>query len=287
MQRFLVRARTFAAIVTTLTGCSLIRTVAQAQESSSTAITSPGTTDLNETQLAQERWNVSIGAGTALKPTYEGSSNYEVSPVPFVNVSYNDMINLGAGGLNAYWHHDGLRVGGGLGFERGRKDYRTNGLSADGDDRLRGLGDIDAAVGPRAFAMYDFGFMVLGGSVTKLTRDTNNGLFANMRVGIPYKISRRLTLTAHLATTWANANYMQTHFGVTPTQAADSGFPEFSANAGFKDVSAGISATYFFRGHWFVVADATAEELTDDAGKSPITSSDTNVRIALIAAYHF
>lgn len=282
-----MRSLICALLVTMLVACCLTPTVVQAQESSSTSITSPGTTGPNGIPAAQTVWSVSLGSGAALKPTYDGSNSYQASPVLFANINYDDMISLGAGGLNAYWHQDGLRIGGGLTVEGGRKDYRTNGLFDEGDDRLRGLGNIDTAVGLRAFATYDLGFMVIGGSVTKLTRDTNSGSFANMGVSIPYEISGRLRVSPHLAARWANRNYMQTHFGVTQAQAADSEFPEFSANSGFDDVSAGIDAIYSLHGHWSVMADATLEELTGDARKSPITFSSTDVRLTLITAYHF
>lgn len=282
----LLRTIACAVIVTTLAGYGLMPADARAQQSGSTVV-APAGTRLPEVSSSATVWNVNIGAGMALRPTYEGSNRYRVSPVPYVNITYDDMISLSAGGLSAYWHHDGLRIGGGLTVEGGRKDHRTNEPFSEGDDRLRGLGDIDAAAGVGVFVSDELGFMVLRGSVTKLTHGVDNGVFAKFGVSIAYRISGRLMMSPHMTVTWANRNYMQAYFGVTPAQAADSEFPEFNANSGFDDATAGISAVYSFPGRWSVIADATMDKLTGDASKSPITFSHDNAHFAVIAAYHF
>jgi outer membrane protein len=232
-------------------------------------------------------WDVSIGGGAALRPTYEGSDRYEGSPVLSANITYRDMISLGAGGLSAYWHHDGLRIGAGLTANGGRKDYRINGLFEQGDDRLKGLGDIDPTLGVRIFATYALGWIQFDGAVTKLTRESNSGLFANAGVSAPHKLSNRLILTPHLMTTWANGNYTETHFGITAAQAADSAFPEFRATAGFMRVAAGVNAAYLVNRRWFVGVGADVTRLTGAAAQSPISVSNTNAVVSIITGYRF
>jgi outer membrane scaffolding protein for murein synthesis (MipA/OmpV family) len=140
---------------------------------------------------------------------------------------------------------DDLKIGIGLTGNGGRRDYRTNGLFETGDDRLKGLGNINSALGIRGFATYRLGFIVLDGAVTKLTNHfDNNGVFANAGVSAPQKLSDRLILTPHVITTWANRNYTGTFVGVTAAQAADSAFPEFNAGTGFMNVAAGVAVAY-------------------------------------------
>jgi outer membrane protein len=262
--------------------------VASAQQGSSTSVTSTTTMDFGVLPRAPEVWDVSLGGGAALRPTYQGSNRYEAAPVLFANVTYRDMISLGAGGLNAYWHNDDLKIGIGLTSNGGRRDYRTNGLFETGDDRLKGLGDINSALGIRGFATYKLGFIVLDGAVTKLTNHfDNNGVFANAGVSAPQKLSDRLILTPHIITTWANRNYTETFFGVTAAQAADSAFPEFNAGAGFMNVAAGVAAAYLVNPHWFVRASADVTKLTGAAGDSPITFSSTSGLVSIITGYRF
>lgn len=281
------RVSAFATLFS-LTLCGVMPVAALAQQSSSTSVTSTTTMDLGSLPRAPQVWDISLGGGVGLRPTYQGSNRYETAPVLFVNVTYRDMISLGAGGLSAYWHNDDLKIGVGLTKDGGRRDYRTNGLFETGDDRLRGLGDINSAVGIRGFATYRLGFIVLDGAVTKLTNHfDNHGLFANAGVAAPQKLSDRLIVTPHIITTWADRNYTQTYFGVTPVQAADSAFPEFNAGAGFMNVAAGVSGAYLVNPHWFVRASADVTRLTGDAGNSPITFSNTNGLVSLITGYRF
>lgn len=276
----------FVAVVLLIAG-GLIPMAAVAQESSSSAITSNETADLAEMPHGQRVWNISIGTGAALRPTYEGSNAYRVSPVFFGNITYRDMISLGAGGLNIYWHHKAFRIGGGLIGNAGRKDYQVNGLFEQGDARLRGLGDIASALGVRAFATYTLGMVRFQGDVTKLTGSNNNGVFANIGISVPYRLTDRLILAPQLTATWANKSYMQTYFGVTPAQAAHSTFREFNASAGFMHVVVGLNATYLINRHWFVRAGASVDKLTGAASRSPITFSNTNTLVVFIGGYRF
>ena len=232
-------------------------------------------------------WDITIGGGLADRPTYQGSDRHVVSPVPFVSVTYNDMISLGANGLSAYWRHDDFRIGGGLTYGAGRRDTKQSGIFVHGDDRLQGMGNINRALGVRAFAAYRLGPVVLDGSVTKLTASNNDGVFANLGMSVRYRVTDRLTLIPHAGTTWANQSYMQTHFGVTPTQAANTSFSQFNANSGLKDVGAGINGIYAFDQHWFVGAFANVIKLKGDAAKSPITFSDTNTTVMAMVGYRF
>jgi len=258
-----------------------------APPSSTAAIDAVNDAGLNKAPAANKDWDIAVGGGMAIRPTYEGSDRYRVSPVPFFNVTYDDMISLGPNGLSAYWHHDNLRIGGGLTYDGGRKDSAGNGIFTQGDDRLKGLGDIDSALGLKAFASYDLEPLVLSASLTKFTGSQNDGVLVDIGASLPYKVTDAFMLTPHIGTTWANQSYMQTFFGVTPTQSADSRFSQFSAGSGFKDVGAGINANYRFDEHWFIGANADVKELTGDAAKSPISYSNTETTFMTMVGYHF
>ena len=230
-------------------------------------------------------WDVTIGAGAAVRPTYEGSDRYKVTPIPLVNVTWNDMISLGTTGLSAYWRHENLRVGVGLTYGLGRT--QNNSLFSQGDDRLAGLGDIPAALGVRGFADYRLGFVDLNASITKLTANGNNGVLVNFGAAVPYKLTDATTLMANVSVTWADQSYMQTYFGVTSTQAANSGFARYDAGAGIKDVSIGIGLNHKFDQHWAVSADVRVTRLTGDAENSPIVFSKTQATFLSALEYHF
>ncbi|MGH8210941.1 MAG: MipA/OmpV family protein, partial [Steroidobacteraceae bacterium] len=167
----------------------------------------------------KDGWDVSVGGGPGVRPTYEGSDRYVVTPLPFVSATYDDWLSMGPDGLNAYWHQGNFRIGAGPTFDDGREDKNSNGPFTQGDDRLKGLGDIEHALGVRVLSSYKLGPVVFDGSVTKLTHGGNDGVLAHAGVALPYELTDKFSLTLSVGTTWANKSYMQTYFGVTPIQA--------------------------------------------------------------------
>jgi outer membrane scaffolding protein for murein synthesis (MipA/OmpV family) len=288
MNRIVKRVLTYTALHL------LIPTMAAAQEigadaiyTGKTAIGPMGGGGPDMPDQGVKDWDVALGAGAAVRPTFEGSDRTRVSPLPYIDVTYDDMISLGPNGLSAYWHQDGLRLGGGVTFDTGRKDSKGNGIFNEGDDRLKGLGNIDTAVGFKGFASYDLGFFDIDASVTKFAGSQNDGLLIDFGASLPYKVTDKVMVRAHVGATWADDGYMKTFFGVTPDQAAHSHFSRFGAGAGFKDVGASVNVKYQFDANWFVGAIADVEQLTGDASKSPISYSNTNETFLAFVGYHF
>ena len=241
----------------------------------------------NPRSPAPKLWEATLGAGLAFRPTYEGSDHYTVSPLPVFSLTYDDMISLGGEGLSLYWHRRDFRLGIGLGYGGGRKDSKGNGIFSGGDDRLRGLGNIDSALSVKAFGSYRLGSAVFSGSVTKFTGGANDGILATAGLALPDRINDRLTITPHFGATWADREYMRTYFGITAQQSANSGFSPFTADAAIKDLAAGVSVHYQFNPHWFIGANADVKELIGDAANSPISFSDVQVRLVASAGYRF
>jgi outer membrane scaffolding protein for murein synthesis (MipA/OmpV family) len=222
----------------------------------------------------------------AFTPTFEGSDRYHVLPVPLVNITYDDMISLNYKGLNVYWHTGDLRIGAGLTYNGGRDD-NEDGFFSNGDDRLRGMGDIDSALGLKAFASYRLWMVDLSAAMTKYIGDDNDGVVVDLGLAMPCKPTPKLTITPHAGAIWANNDYMQTFFGVTSTQAAASGFARHEAGAGVKDIRAGVDANYRFDEHWFLNISTDVKRLVGDAADSPISFSDTGVTAAAMVGYRF
>jgi len=264
--------RLAVALAACMAGCLAVSATAQAQEGGSPA---------------KDGWDVTAGAGIGVRPTYEGSDQRRTAALPFVEATYDDMVSIGVHGLNVYWHQDNFRLGAGLAVDPGRKDYKSSGIFVTGDDRLRGMGDISGAAGLRLFGSYNFGRLNVSGAVTKFDGSDNKGLIADVGADLPFKVTDKLSLAAHVGATWANQDYLQTYFGVTPTQAAATGFGEFTPKAGVKDLDVGLRAMYRLDQHWFVSADAGVKKLEGDAAKSPISFSTSEPVFMAVLGYHF
>ena len=232
-------------------------------------------------------WDITLGVAGAMSPTFEGSDRYRFRPLPLVTVKWRDTISLGEGGLSANWHNKHLRIGGGLTFDGGRKDHSTGGIFNSGDDRLKGLGTIKAALGVRGFAEYRAGPLSIELSGTKFTSSQNSGVLANLGASLALPLGKNLILIPNVRATWADGNYTQTFFGVTPTQSAASIFPAFSAGAGIKDVRGGASLIYRLNQHWFVGATGGVVHLMGPAARSPISLRDTSATAMTMVGYRF
>ena len=232
-------------------------------------------------------WDISLGLAGAMTPTFEGSDRNRFRPLPLVTINWRDTILLGEGGLSAQWHSRHLRIGGGLTFDGGRKDHSTGGIFESGDDRLKGLGTINASLGVRGFAEYRAGPLALELSGTKFVSGQNSGILANLGLSLALPLSPKLIFIPNVRATWADGNYTQTYFGVTAAQAAASIFPAFSAGAGIKDVRGGASLIYRVNRHWFVGANGAVVHLMDSAARSPISLRDTSATAMVLAGYRF
>jgi MipA family protein len=252
-----------------------------------TASPSPSWAQRGRPAPHQEVWDITLGAGATMRPTFEGSDRTRFKPLPLIAVKWRDTISFGEGGLSAYWHHRNFRIGGGLSFSAGRDEHGSGGVFGNGDDRLAGLGNIDKALGLRAFASQRLGPINFDIAATKFLGTTNKGAEMTFGASLPLPLGRKLILSPHVRATWANDSYMQSYFGVTPLQASRSIFPAFSAGAGVKDVQGGVNLVYRMNQHWFVFGDVSAVRLMDDAATSPISISDTTVQGMAMIGYRF
>lgn len=233
------------------------------------------------------KWQASVGLGAMARPTYEGSDSYTVTPIPYVNANYNDMLQIGPDSVSVYTRHDNWKFGIGAVYNGGREDSDDSGIFTNGDDHLQGMGDIDSALGAKAYTSYSIDRIVLDASATKYFGDDNDGILLEAGISSPYKVSEQLSLTPGASVTWANEDYMQTWFGVTPGQSAASGFGAYNAGAGIKNVDVGVRADYAFDANWFISGNAKVKFLTGDAADSPITESDTNGTLLTMVGYRF
>ena len=231
-----------------------------------------------------QAWDVTLGAGAALRPTFEGSDRSIVRPFPVIAVRWRDTISLGEGGISVTGHLKKFRFGGGLTIDAGRKDHSSGGIFESGDDRLKGLGTIRASPGFRAFASTRLGLFNVEVSAVK---SLNHGVTGTLGLSTALPLGKKLLLMPHVRATWADDKYMQTYFGVTGAQSTASIFRPFNAGSGFKDVEGGVNLIYTVNRHWFVGAGVGVTHLLGDAAISPISFRDTSVTGMAMAGYRF
>jgi outer membrane scaffolding protein for murein synthesis (MipA/OmpV family) len=225
-----------------------------------------------------------IGLGVGAVPVYEGSREYRALPVPLINYQSGNFfitprMGLPAMGLKTSLASD-LDAGVFVGMSLGRK--------ADDADRLKGLDDIKFHGAYGAYVEWRPGRYSLGAGYKQAARSGYGGTL-ELRASYAALMTEQHNVQVGVRTEWANSDYMQTWFGVTPSQAARSreGLSTYSPSSGFK--SAGIYTTWSYRINpsWSTVSTIGVNTLLGDARDSPLTERKANVFGSVGVAYRF
>lgn len=217
--------------------------------------------------------SLTVGGVLIVKPTYEGSDEYEAVGFPYIFPSFSGgpgfFSRFEAKGLDdirfRLIERDGFVAGPLVGYNLGRDE--------DDDDNLEGLGDVDGGVVAGGFVGYRLGPVLFDASLHNTFGD-DGGYQIRFGAEVERPVSERLLLTARIGATYADDEYMENYFGVSAGQSLDSGFDEFDAEAGFKDVHVELGLKAALDANWSARASVRYSRLIGDAADSPIVETE-------------
>ena len=231
-----------------------------------------------------------VGLVVANVPTYEGSPNRRTLVGPDLTLTYRSRewgtVEFGQRGL--FWNalESGLfRLALVAQFDPGRTESKPSSLNPiAGDKRLAGMGKVPSST--EAGVGIGYGpFMVVARQ--SLSERGHKGAQVDMTIEMPWSVSDRLNLRLALGATWADRDYMQTHFGVTAAQAQATSFAAYTPKAGCRKVEANVGAEYTLASRWKLQASVGLTQLGDVAAASPIVGRKNNASAALGLAHEF
>lgn len=231
-------------------------------------------------------WDVSLGLGLALQPTYEGDDEYEVAPEFLLDISWRDRAflttekNRGLG-LNLIRSRQ-VRAGTYLTLDWGREESDAT--------RLAGTGDIEISPEVGIFGeLYAGSWRFSADLVEGLNREGQDGTLITFAGEFGGRVNEQLTVSAEGSAAYGGENYMRTYFGVNPGQAATSGKAVFFPEAGFKDITGAVNFHYVISDHWFGTTRAEWKRLIGDAAVSPLVDPDSENQVSatFVAGYRF
>lgn len=225
-------------------------------------------------------WDVIVGGGASFKPKYEGSDEFEISPIPFVSATFFDQLTIDPGGLDWKAYQQGsLKFNVDVGPSGlGRKESDA--------DALRGLGDIGFGVKVGGKATVNLGPFDLFASAHKIIGGSD-GLLGTIGAKTTVPVTEHLILGAEASATFADKNYMESYFGVDAAQSRNSGYQEYKAGSGVKSVDFAVSATYLFNKNWVLRGQEKLGVLVGDAADSPIVKEKVQPSTTLMLGYRF
>ena len=210
--------------------------------------------------------HVTIGAGAAVLPTFEGSDSTRVMPLPVIDIRQGIFVANTYSGIGVSVPvSDAIDLGAGAVFVLG---YRQKDVPV-GIDRIKN------AAGIRAHAtIRQWGFLGTFG-VTKALGGTK-GTVADAVISYPVRLDDRLTIVPAIGTTWADSKYNDRYLGISEEESVRSGFARFNPGSGFKDVAFNLVANYRVASRWNLSVGASAIRVMDDMADSPLVEKKWN-----------
>ena len=205
---------------------------------------------------------IELGLSGIIQPEFEGSRDYEIWPWPVIDVDYLNIPGLFTFGSPDPW-------AGGFWLGPSFNYYSDRDFNDDPD--LSGLNEVDATFEAGLRASYEWTNAEIWGEA-RYAFGGADGFVGGFGVSAVARPTPDLELKLGPFATVASTDYMDSYFGVSPQESANTGFrvDAFDPDGGFKSVGIGGTARYEFRPTWFLNAEASYSKLVGDAADSPI-----------------
>ena len=279
-------ARHLAAVMLVLLGCSFRPAHAQTPSPLQEWQYSGGIILARLFEPNPPEWRVILGTAAQVQPAYDGSRAYRVEGGPVINIRYRDIafISTGEGlGFN-FLHGDHYQVGVAVAYDLGRQEKQDYA-------NLRGMGNISAAPVAKMYASWVLSRkfpMILRVDARQFVGGAE-GAVGDAGVYIPLPgSSKTFVMFAGPSITLADNHYLQTLYGVTPSQSAASGHRIYEIpHAGTSAAGVGFSATKFLTDHLLLNADAALNQIRGSPAHSPLVERRTQRVLALSIDYNW
>lgn len=218
---------------------------------------------------AAQATDVSLGGGLGVAPDYEGSDDYEIVPLPYFNVTWDNhmsinlMINQAKVNLipSPFWR------GGVVGEYIAERDDVDN-------DKVDDLDDVDTSIMLGGFFGFQYNRWSANIEAMQDVADGNDGAIVRLNGGYQIPINEIWHLSLGGFTTWADDDYMEAYFEIDTGDAIQSGLDRSDADSGIKDAGLNLFVSYKPWEHWGFMGLASYKRLFGDAEDSPVVDDE-------------
>lgn len=241
--------------------------------------------------LHAEDWKYGVRGGVASVPRYSGSDERTVAPIFGGEIisPYGLFLNTDQG---LGWGHEwgDLSFSTWVGPSEERRDKNHLGQ---GSKRLKGMGQIKSRAQFGAHLGYDLGPFELGATVTHAVKKNDNkdtgSAYSQLQLSIGTNLyeGRLGSLDASLNSLFGNADYMQTWYGVSGTQAANSRFSAYRAKGGLVSNGLDLEWTLPLNEQTKLSTLLSLQYLGKEAGDSPIVDRRMQTVLGTQLEYSF
>lgn len=240
-------------------------------------------------QEAEDHSNLTVGVGVAAVPSYEGSDDYRVIPIPQLRGKVHDV---------AFWtrgpalfvdvipnrNDDGLDIQ--LGPVVGARFDRTSRKQIK-DDAVAALGKLDTAIEVGGFVGIGKTGVITSAydnlsarvTITKDVAGAHDSMIVTPAIEYFTPLSIRSFVGLGVSADYVGKKYGRYYFDVAPEQAVASGLPAYDGagdGSGFRKVNFNLTAGYSLSGDirrgWTLFALGGYSRMLGDYADSPIVS---------------
>jgi outer membrane protein len=230
--------------------------------------------------------SITIGAGVAVLPDYEGSNDYRFVPAPGAIGTYKGFSFLLAGNRLSI---DVIpnKPGPSFDFQFGPVavvNFNRTSLKSIDDPRVRALGKLDTAIelggyvgfGKTGVITSPYDKLSVSVSYRHDVTDTHDSYVLTPTINYVTPLSTKAAIGLFGSADRVGTGYAQTYYAVRPGQVLASGLPAYTPGKGWKSYSLGAVGTYALTGdllHGFkLVAGGTYSRMLDEIGQSPLVA---------------
>jgi len=239
-----------------------------------------------ESKSPESGKRITVGAGIAVVPDYEGSDDYEAAPLLHFRMAWANGRYLDFTGNRVKFNV--MKTGDlSLGPELRVRAKRDDDVE---EDAVAEMEEVDRAVELGGFVSYNLGSnFEVGAKLLQDVADGHDGYLLGLNVG--YKIYReKMVVVLTASTTYASNDYMNTYFSVNGNNVGNSSLDYYDADEGFKDVGLTCAIVYQFNERWGATGILGYTRLIGDAADSPVVDDvgDANQLLGgIMGTYRF
>ncbi|WP_159983354.1 MULTISPECIES: MipA/OmpV family protein [unclassified Novosphingobium] len=227
---------------------------------------------------------LTVGVGAVYVPTYRGSDDYVVSPVPLVRGRFKGVdINPRVAGVALDFIPDGKDAK--IGFSLGPvATYSNNRAGRIKDPVVKAAGKLDPAIevgfnaGVTAYKLLsDYDALTVSADVKWDVNGAYKGMTVNPAISYATPLSTALVGVLAVSARRVDNDFASYYYSVTPLQNAASGLPVYRAKGGWDSVNTSLLLAYDLSGDvrdggLSLFGVANYSRMLNDAKDTPFTS---------------
>lgn len=239
--------------------------------------------------MAQD-WQLNIGAGLITTPKSQAFESYNSDFLPILDIQWRKRLFLSIeNGVGVHFYRDKNWVfTASINYDQGRKESSDK-------VNLKGLGDINEAAVAAIKLKFDANIADAYFSVNKNLR-SSGGMTAKLGLAslIPIDMisqSNHLLKAPQLfidvSTVWADSQYNNLIFGVSPKQSKSSGLTPYNINRGFNAAQFEVGLFYPLYQNWSLNTILGQNYWLNGAKSSPIVKHSSALNGKIFLLYQF